>query len=53
MPQFVSQMTKEEMEIESKKATLDGMKDLMKSFKELEELDSLYPFEELELLFQH
>ena len=40
MPQFVSQMTKEEMEIESKKATLDGMKDLMKSFKELEELDS-------------
>ena len=40
MPQFVTKMTKEEMEAESKKATLEGMKNLINKFSELEEPDS-------------
>ena len=37
MPQFVTKMTKEEMEAESKRATLEGMKNLINKFNDLED----------------
>jgi hypothetical protein len=37
MPQYVTKMTKDEMEAESKKATLEGMKNLINRFNDLEE----------------
>ena len=40
MSQFVTKMTKEEMEKESKKATLEGMKNLINRFNEFEEPSS-------------
>jgi hypothetical protein len=40
MPQFVTQMSKEDMEIESKKATLEAMKKLYSQFNEYEEPSS-------------
>lgn len=38
--QFVTKMTKEEMEVESKKATLEGMKSLINKFNDLDSPDS-------------
>jgi hypothetical protein len=40
MPQFVTKMTEEEMNAESKKATLEGMKNLITKFNDLEEPSS-------------